>query len=82
MARKRKIPDHILEFQEKVNKTGLGIMVEYSKGSKNWSVSVLEVRPRTNICICHNDVELKNLDLNIFWSSAAWKNYELSKEKA
>jgi hypothetical protein len=82
MARKKKIPDHILEFQDKVAKTGLTTMVEYSKGSKNWSVSVIKATPRTNICIWHNDVELKNLDLNIFWSSAAWKNYELSKEKA
>lgn len=82
MARKKKIPDHILEFQDKVSKTGLKARLEYSKGSKDWSVSVIQVRGKTNICIWHNDIELKNLDLNIFWSSAAWKTYELSKEKA
>lgn len=74
MARKRKIPQEFLDFKSNVEKTGLKATVEYLEYNKMWVASVRNDK----LCIWHNNGNPKEIELEKFWESKAWKTYEKS----
>lgn len=81
MAKPKKVPENILQFKTKVEETGLFVSFSYSKTAKDWQVNVLTKFSNVMRCIWHNDCETKNLDIELFWKSKAWKSYENDKAK-
>jgi hypothetical protein len=80
MGRKAKIPQEVLDFKQLVESKGLTVSLNKIPNCKTWDVGVLQQRKYNAHCIWNNDPEVKNLELNKFWDSKAWKEY--SDEKA
>lgn len=72
MPRKPKIPPEYTSFKESVEKTGLKVTISRKYDKSIWIAAVL----KDNMCIWHNDHTVHPLELDQFWKSLAWLNYE------
>lgn len=78
MPRKAKIPPEFNNFKEVVEKTGLVVRLERLIDKKIWVATVIKDKH----CIWHNDGNPKEIPLEKFWESVAWKTYEKSLAKS